>query len=92
MLSYISRANKLSYEIAFNLTSYLHKETEYVPWRAFLDSINFVKGMLATSNSFGFLQVRFKGVCLVPAYNVRGGGGGVLFVGGYYYLFVGGTS
>ena len=47
----------LSYEIALNLTSYLPKENDFVPWRAFLDSIDFIKRMLSTSNSFGRLQV-----------------------------------
>lgn len=53
----VYRANKLNYGIALNLTSYLPKETAYVPWRAFLDSIDFIKGMLSTSNAYGRLNV-----------------------------------
>lgn len=52
-----ARANKLSYKTALSLTSYLLKEEDFVPWRAFLDSMDFLKGMLATSNSYGRLQV-----------------------------------
>ncbi|ELU05065.1 hypothetical protein CAPTEDRAFT_184807 [Capitella teleta] len=52
----LARANKLSYKTALSLTSYLHKEEDFVPWKAFFDSMDFLKGMLATSNSFGKLQ------------------------------------
>ena len=53
----LCRANQLNYEITLNLTRYLHKEKDYVPWRAFLDSIDFIKGMLSTSNAYGKLKV-----------------------------------
>ncbi len=53
----LARANQLSYDIAFNLTAYLHKERDYVPWAAFFDAIDFIDGMLATSDSYGLLQV-----------------------------------
>jgi aminopeptidase N len=63
----LARANQLSYDIALNLTSYLHKETDYVPWRAFLDSIDFIKGMVATSNSYGLLK-RYISNLVAPQY------------------------
>ena len=53
----ICRAGLLSYEIAFDLTSYLKDEDNFVPWRAFLDAMNFIRGMLATSDIYGKLQV-----------------------------------
>ena len=59
------RANQLSYEVALNLTAYLDKERDFVPWKAFLDSIEFLYGMLATSNTYGKLQV---GVTLYRKY------------------------
>jgi len=47
----------LSYELAFNLTSYLHRERDYVPWAAFFDAVGFIAGMLSTSDAHGPLQV-----------------------------------
>jgi len=51
------RAKQLSYELAFNLTSYLHGEQDYVPWAAFFDAVGFIAGMLSTSDAYGPLQV-----------------------------------
>ncbi|XP_076438567.1 glutamyl aminopeptidase-like [Babylonia areolata] len=42
-----SRANLLDYDVTLNLTRYLKKEKSYVPWRAFLDSMEFLRGMVA---------------------------------------------
>ncbi|KAL8600328.1 hypothetical protein ACOMHN_060946 [Nucella lapillus] len=42
-----SRANLLDYDVTLNLTQYLKKEKSYVPWRAFLDSMEFLRGMVA---------------------------------------------
>ena len=50
------RAKQLSYELAFNLTSYLHREQDYVPWAAFFDAVGFIAGMLSTSDAYGPLQ------------------------------------
>ena len=62
------RADQLSYEIALNLSAYLHSERNYVPWRAFFNSIDFIKGMLSTSNAYGMLKVgsfvQFVYVCV----------------------------
>ena len=43
--------------MAFNLTSYLHNEQDYVPWAAFFDVVGFIGGMLSTSDAYGPLQV-----------------------------------
>ena len=53
------RAKQLSYELAFNLTSYLHREQDYVPWAAFFDVVGFIAGMLSTSDAYGPLQVTY---------------------------------
>ena len=39
------------------MASYLKNEKHFVPWKAFLDSMEFLKGMLATSNAYGKLKV-----------------------------------
>jgi len=53
----VYRAKQLSYELAFSLTSYLHREHDYVPWAAFFDAVGFIAGMLSTSDAYGPLQV-----------------------------------
>jgi len=56
----MNRAKQLSYELAFNLTSYLHREHDYVPWAAFFDAVGFIAGMLSTSDAYGPLQVHSR--------------------------------
>ncbi|KAJ8311423.1 hypothetical protein KUTeg_010778 [Tegillarca granosa] len=41
-----ARAGILDYDVALNMTTYLNNEELYVPWKAFLDSIEFIRGML----------------------------------------------
>jgi hypothetical protein len=43
----------LSYELALGVTSYLHKETEYVPWSAALDNMGYISKMLRRSGAYG---------------------------------------
>jgi len=54
----VTRANQLSYDLPFNLTSYLNREQDYVPWAAFFDAVGFIAGMLSTSDAYGPLQVK----------------------------------
>jgi hypothetical protein len=63
----LARANQLSYDVAFNLTSYLHAEHDYVPWAAFFDAMDFIDGMLATSDTYGLLQ-KYMRQLLEPQY------------------------
>lgn len=51
----LARANQLSYEVALNLSTYIIKEDELVPWQAFLNEMTFLKNMLSTSDSYGLL-------------------------------------
>ncbi|XP_050397180.1 glutamyl aminopeptidase [Patella vulgata] len=52
----LARANLLDYSIALNMTVYLKSEQSYIPWRAFLDSIKFLRGMIANTSAYGKLQ------------------------------------
>ncbi|ESO02908.1 hypothetical protein HELRODRAFT_81167 [Helobdella robusta] len=52
----LARANMLPYEIVLNLSMYLYKEDDYVPWKAFFDSMEFIEDMLSTSNFYGKLK------------------------------------
>ena len=57
MLPFFLRAGLLEYEIALNLSRYLKKEKSHVPWQAFLNSIEFLKGMLSSKEAYVHLQV-----------------------------------
>ena len=50
----------LDYEVALNMTTYLKNEEKYVPWRAFLDSIQFIRGMISKQGSYVLLRVRVE--------------------------------
>lgn len=52
----LARAGQLDYHIALNITTYLKKESDFVPWKAFLDALEFVNAMLDTSDSYGNFQ------------------------------------
>ena len=54
-----TRAKILDYEVALNMTTYLKNEDKYVPWRAFLDSLHFIKGMISKQGSYVLLRVSF---------------------------------
>ena len=49
----------LDYGLAFNLTMYFGNEDNYVPWKAFLDCLDFIRGMLSKSSAYVLLEVRF---------------------------------
>ena len=53
----VNRAKQLSYDVAFDVTSYLHGEQEFGPWAAFFDAVGFIDVMLANSDAYGLLQV-----------------------------------
>lgn len=52
-----NRAQLLDYDVALNMTTYLKNEDKIVPWRAFLDSIQFIKGMISKQGSYVALRV-----------------------------------
>ncbi|GAB1599810.1 glutamyl aminopeptidase-like [Argonauta hians] len=52
----LARAGQLDYHVALNITTYLKKENHFVPWKAFLDALDFVNAMLDTSDSYGNFQ------------------------------------
>ena len=49
----------LDYGLAFNLTMYFGNEDNYVPWKAFLDCLDFIRGMLSKSSAYVLLEVSF---------------------------------
>lgn len=52
----IARAGLLDYGKALNLTLYLTKERELVPWQAFFSSIAFMDGMLRDTRAYEDMQ------------------------------------
>ncbi|XP_048251053.1 glutamyl aminopeptidase-like [Haliotis rufescens] len=64
----LARANLLDYDIALNLTRYLKSELSYVPWQAFVDSIEVLRGMIATKEAYVYLQQYLRDL-VAPVYN-----------------------
>ena len=53
----IARANGLSYEHALDLTSYLHSERDYLPWRAASTALSYLDTMLYGTPEYGVWEV-----------------------------------
>ncbi|KAK3594679.1 hypothetical protein CHS0354_016345 [Potamilus streckersoni] len=51
-----ARAAILDYSVALNLSTYLHNETSYVPWKAFVDATDFIRGMLTKQSAYVLLE------------------------------------
>ena len=47
----------LNYDLALGVTSYLDKETEYFPWYAALNGLEYVGTMLEETASYGKFKV-----------------------------------
>lgn len=47
----------IDYSLALDLSSYLNKETEFVPWKSFFKSITYLDNMLSSSSCYGLFQV-----------------------------------
>ena len=53
----LARKGLLEYELALDITSYLHKETEYVPWSAALSGLQYLDDMLTRTAAYGNYKV-----------------------------------
>ena len=49
----LARSGLLDYQVALGITSYLHKETEYIPWAAALSNMGYISSMLKRSAAYG---------------------------------------
>ena len=49
----LAKSGMLDYETALSLTSYLSKETEYIPWSAALTGLSYVNKMLKRTSAYG---------------------------------------
>ena len=61
----LASAHKVSYQIALDLSLYLEKETEYVPWNAVLAEFNYIDTMLHNVQEYPDWKVMipFHSVC-----------------------------
>ena len=53
----LARAEILSYDLALNMTLYLDKETDYVPWDTAGNGFFYLSNMLKFTGDYGLLQV-----------------------------------
>ena len=53
----LARARITTYNIALDMTSYLHKELEYLPWDSATSGFGYISSMLEQSSSYGLLNV-----------------------------------
>ncbi len=52
----LARVGYVDYSVALELTSYLVKERDYVPWKSFFKSITYLDNMLSSSSCYGLFQ------------------------------------
>lgn len=56
----LARAGRLDYAIALNVTSYLAHETEYLPWKAAFNAMDYLDIMLIRTSSYDKFRVNTK--------------------------------
>ncbi|XP_069189122.1 aminopeptidase N-like [Procambarus clarkii] len=52
----LAKGNRVSYEVALGLYSYLGNETEYVPWKAAVNNLGYIRNMFTRTGSYGALK------------------------------------
>ena len=53
----LARAGHLGYDVALDMTSYLEKETEYLPWKSSARALSYISNMLEFTGDYSLLQV-----------------------------------
>ncbi len=56
----LARTGLLDYSITLNLTHYLQREVEYIPWRSAAAGIKFLDSMLCRTEIYGIFQVGWR--------------------------------
>lgn len=54
----LAKANILDYEVALDLTKYLEREEDYLPWESSFSSLNYISSMLSRSSGNRFFKVK----------------------------------
>lgn len=65
----LARVNQLLYDVALNLTLYLHKEVDYMPWQTTFRNLNFLNVMMRTSDHYQMFNVRICEICYTSSSN-----------------------
>ena len=52
----LATAGKLDYDIVMNLTRYLAKEEEYLPWESTLSGLASIADMMSRSSGYGLFK------------------------------------
>lgn len=56
----LARTGKLNYSTALDVTSYLVRETEYLPWKAALTAMSYLNSMLIKFQGYDKFRVSYK--------------------------------
>lgn len=56
----LARAGLLVYEVPLNLTKYLEREEEFLPWEATLTALSYLDSMMKRTPGYGLLKVNSK--------------------------------
>lgn len=54
----LARAGRLDYTTALDITSYLQRETDYLPWKAALSALNYLDNMLIKTQGYDVFRVK----------------------------------
>lgn len=54
----LARAGLLGYEVALDMTSYLSKEEDYLPWKSAVSGLSYLSSMLEFTGDYYLIQVR----------------------------------
>jgi aminopeptidase N len=53
----LARAGLLNYTIALDLTRYLTKETDFIPWTSYFRALSFLNSRFAGTENYGLFKV-----------------------------------
>lgn len=67
----LARAGHLSYGIALDMTSYLDKEKDYLPWRSSANALSYLSTMLEFTGDYSLLQ-EYKVKKVLPVFDEIG--------------------
>ena len=54
----LAEAGILDYEVALNLTQYLEREEDYLPWDSALSSLSYIRSMMSRTSGYGLFKVK----------------------------------
>lgn len=64
----LARGSYLSYQTALDVTQYLVHEHDYIPWKAAINSINFIDAMMIKGGDYHLMKVCtwvVRRICLI---------------------------